>query len=64
MNRGQLKQYIMETYHCEADHPWMKYPSNEVFRHSNNRKWFALISWMFRERSWVCLEPNCWMLSI
>ena len=25
------------------DHPWPKYPNNEVFRHSDNRKWFALI---------------------
>lgn len=50
MNRGQLKQYIIETYHCEADHPWMKYPNNEVFRHSNNRKWFALIMDVPREK--------------
>lgn len=33
MNRGQFKQYILETYPCEANHPWIKYPNNEVFRH-------------------------------
>ena len=31
MNRGQFKQYILETYPCEANHPWIKYPNNEVF---------------------------------
>ena len=50
MNRAQLKQYILETYNCEADHPWMNFPGNEVFRHSNNRKWFALIMDVPRER--------------
>ena len=50
MNRRQLKQYILETYRCEADHPWMKYPNNEVFRHINNRKWFALIMDVPREK--------------
>lgn len=43
MNRGQFKQYILETYPCEANHPWIKYPNNEVFRHPGNRKWFALV---------------------
>ena len=28
----------------------MKYPNNEVFRHSNNRKWFALIMDVPREK--------------
>ena len=34
---------ILETYPCEANHPWIKYPNNEVFRHPGNRKWFALV---------------------
>ena len=50
MNRAQLKQHFLETYHCELDYPWMKYPGNEVFRHSNNRKWFALIMDVPREK--------------
>lgn len=43
MNRAELEAYILETYHAEADTPWIKYPDNKVFRHSNNRKWFALL---------------------
>lgn len=43
MNRSELSQYILETYPAEADHPWLKYPGNEVLRHSSNKKWFALI---------------------
>lgn len=43
MNRTELKQFIMDNYSVEADYPWLKYPNFEVFRHSNNQKWFALI---------------------
>ena len=43
MNRTELKQFIMGNYSAEADYPWLKYPNYEVFRHSNNQKWFALI---------------------
>ena len=28
---------------AEPDFPWLKYPKYEVFRHSNSKKWFALI---------------------
>ncbi len=43
MKRAELESFIMETYNAEADYPWLKYPNYEVFRHCNNRKWFALI---------------------
>lgn len=43
MDRAGFKQYILETYNAEADHPWAKYPEYEVFRHSGNQKWFALV---------------------
>ncbi len=43
MNRLQLKQYIAEQYHSDAEYPWIKFPEYCVFRHGNNQKWFALI---------------------
>lgn len=43
MNRNELETFIMETYNADADYPWLKYPNYEVFRHCNNKKWFALI---------------------
>ena len=43
MDRAELKQWILENYHTEPDHPWQEYPHYEVFRHRSNRKWFALI---------------------
>lgn len=43
MNREQLLQYVSEQYSVDEEHPWEKYPDNIVFRHQNNKKWFALI---------------------
>ena len=43
MNRRELEAFITETYNADGDYPWLKYPNYEVFRHCNNRKWFAII---------------------
>lgn len=43
MNRDEFKKMIAETYHTEAEVPWMQHPRYEVFRHDGNRKWFAVI---------------------
>ena len=43
MKRIELERYILENYNAESDHPWLKYPHYQVFRHNNNQKWFALI---------------------
>ena len=43
MKRDELETLISETYNADADYPWLKYPNYEVFRHSNNQKWFARI---------------------
>ena len=43
MNREQLMQFISERYSTDGEHPWEKYPKHTVFRHYNNKKWFALI---------------------
>lgn len=43
MNRKQLEKYIAETYNADAEHPWAPETMHTVFRHGNNRKWFAVI---------------------
>jgi len=42
MNREALEQYILRTYGVKADYPWES-PTDAVFRHADNRKWFALL---------------------
>lgn len=43
MNRKELELLISDNYGAEADYPWAKYPNYAVFRHDSNKKWFALI---------------------
>ena len=43
MNRQELATYLTDTYSVEGEHLFAKYPSFLVFRHSGNRKWFAVI---------------------
>lgn len=43
MTKEQLKQYIAEEYGAEGERLWAKYPGYEVFRHVGNRKWFAIL---------------------
>ncbi|MGI6080174.1 MAG: MmcQ/YjbR family DNA-binding protein [Candidatus Avilachnospira sp.] len=50
MNREELGTYISDTYGVEPDMPWADEPSYEVFRHVNNRKWFAVIMDIPRNR--------------
>ena len=43
MDREELRLFILSSYSAEPDHPWHSHPRFEVFRHSNNKKWFALV---------------------
>lgn len=43
MDRKETEKFISSTYNATAEYPWLKYPDYEVFRHSENNKWFALI---------------------
>lgn len=43
MTREKLEKYIQNNYSAEPVYPWVKYPDYEVFRHTSNKKWFALI---------------------
>lgn len=43
MNRKELEAYIAEIYDTYPEYLWADTPNCAVFRHSNNRKWFALV---------------------
>lgn len=50
MNRAELERYIAEIYSTQGESPWVQSPTNTVFRHQHNRKWFALIMDISREK--------------
>ena len=38
-----LRLRILDRYSTEPDYPWADTPRAAVFRHAGNRKWFALV---------------------
>ena len=50
MNREELEAYIRNHYSTEPDYPWADTPRAAVFRHANNRKWFALMMEVPRDK--------------
>ncbi len=42
MTRQEMTEYIFDMYDVEPDHPFNMNDVSSVFRHANNRKWFAL----------------------
>ena len=50
MNRAELENHILQTYGVKAEYPWAKFPHYAVFRHKHNRKWFAVIMDLPKEK--------------
>ena len=43
MNRESVFDYIGRKYKVLPEYPWRRYNGSAVFRHEDNKKWFALV---------------------
>ena len=43
MNRQELTAYLTDIYGTTGEHLFARYPNFEVFRHTGNKKWFAVL---------------------
>ncbi len=43
MNRLEFDDYVLNTYLHASDNPWMDAPNFKVYRHVDNKKWFAIV---------------------
>lgn len=50
MNKSEAVSYIGDVYGVNPDFPWENSQSYAVFRHPRNKKWFALIMDIPRDR--------------
>ena len=50
MDRQTVFDYIKKKYKALPEYPWRKYDSNAVFRHTDNKKWFALVMGVQRNK--------------
>ena len=61
MGRSEFKAYIQENYGIEPDCPWIEYPDYAVFRHNGNKKWFALVMGVPKNKFGL---PGCEILDV
>ena len=64
MTRTQLEEYISETYGAVPEHPWEPESGHTVFRHGNNRKWFAVVMEIPRDRLGLSGEGNICIVNL
>ncbi len=50
MDRQIVFDYIRKKYKILPEYPWRRYDSNAVFRHADNKKWFALVMDVQRDK--------------
>ncbi len=48
--RDAVFEYMKKKYKVSPEYPWAKYDANAVFRHTDNRKWFALVMDVQRDK--------------
>ncbi|MGN0173281.1 MAG: MmcQ/YjbR family DNA-binding protein [Acutalibacteraceae bacterium] len=41
--RDKIFEYVKETFGTSPEYLWQKTPDTAVFRHSENKKWYAII---------------------
>lgn len=47
---NMIAEHIKRKYHLQPEFLWPKYPTYGVFRHSDNKKWFAVIMLIDRNK--------------
>ena len=50
MDRQIVFDFIKKKYNTLPEYPWQKYDQSAVFRHSDNKKWFALVMDVQRDK--------------
>lgn len=48
--REEVFKYIEKKYGAKPEYLWKKFPSYAVFRHKENKKWFAIIMSVEKEK--------------
>lgn len=43
MSRSNIEKHILKIYGYAPQYLWLKFPNYAVYRHSENRKWFAVV---------------------
>ena len=64
MNVVSLKNYIEQTYNTSGEYLFAKDPETCVFRHKNNRKWFAIIMEISKSKLGFDEDSNVYVVNL
>ena len=57
IKREKIINYIKEKYDANPEYLWEDTPDAAIFRHKNNRKWFALIM-KVKDEEYINVKTN------
>lgn len=64
MNTDKLYSYIRETYGALPEYPWANDSETAVFRHKDNKKWFALVMNIPKSRLGLTQQDSIWVMNL
>lgn len=65
MTKEKLFEYIEGEYGVMADYPFAnEWAPSPVFRHQDNKKWFALGMYIARSKLWGNSDERTWVLNL
>lgn len=62
--RQAVFDYIKKKYNVSPEYPWKKYDDNAVFRHSDNKKWFALVMKVQKSKLGITGEDSIHVINL
>ncbi|WP_032093338.1 MmcQ/YjbR family DNA-binding protein [Necropsobacter rosorum] len=64
MEHATFFHAMVQRYHAQAEYLWAKFPDYAVFRHQENRKWFALFGQLAAEKIGLTSDEKIPLLSV
>lgn len=64
MNKSKLVEYISGEYGCKEDFPFEKFQDISVFRHGDNKKWFAIFMEIEANKLGINSKERVWTVGV
>ena len=64
MTPEEIKDFILSRYGAEPEYLWPDYPDTFIFRHDSNRKWFAIVMEVGREKIGLSGEGTAQLMNV
>ncbi|SFK64842.1 Predicted DNA-binding protein, MmcQ/YjbR family [Lachnospiraceae bacterium KH1T2] len=62
--RQDIEKFISEKYNVSPEYLWKRYPGFAVFRHEDNRKWFALTGNITKDKLGMASTEDVYLINV